>query len=500
MKTNTGRQDHGIRGRYGPVVLTTLLALVPYLVATSALRLLGDGLAADLSVSSGFVDVTQSMATAMYAFGALLAGDLGRRFPQRPTYLVLIALALVGWLLALGLLGAWSFAVGFVLVGLTTGLLLIVSLPPAIQRFPAAKVPMTAVFVNVGLFGGVAGGPLAAGIVDRFGGWRVLFAVLALTTALAVVLGASVLERTPAMAPDLVADPPVVVLALVATVLAFGAVALLPSVGFVSPWFFAPLLVGLTAFAAIFIVEDRRREPLVAVGLLIRTAPVIGTLVASFAGGVFLSLVSLTQLRMVTLWGLDPGRVGLDLWPLVPGALLAAVTLGLVFRTRYLPVLILFGLVAMILAGLVLMSTGLPEDLGRSQLALGALGFGAGATVSPALFLAGLSTPSAALGRIFAFVELVRSIGDFLIGPVLVQFAALISADGAAQERQVAITLGIAVTIGVGTLFVCTVAFLASYRRLPVPDLSRWLDGDDPAIESPGAFRGAQDRDDSVVG
>ena len=491
--TSRGAAPH-LRGRYGPVVLTTLLALVPYLVTTSAVRLLGPQIAGDLGVSETFLGVVESMATAMYAFGALLAGDLGRRFPQRPMYVGLTSLGLLGWLLALsaGLLGlgGWPFAVGFVLVGLTTGLLLIVSLPPAIQRFPAAKVPLTAVFINIGLFGGVAGGPLAAGLVRDVGGWQTLFGVFAGATALAVVLGIAVLPRADAMVPDLVADVPAVALAFIATVLSFGAVAALPGVGFVSPWFFVPLTLGLTAFAAIFIVEDRRPHPLISVGLLIRTAPVIGTLVASFAGGVFLSLLSLTQLRMADLWRFDPSRIGVDLWPLVPGALVAAAVLGLVFRTRYLPILIRVGLVAMIVSGLVLMTTGSPSDLGRTQLALGLLGFGAGATVSPALFLAGLSTPSASLGRVFAFVELVRAIGDFLIGPVLVEFASLIAPDGTAGEEQIAITLGLAVTIGVLTLFVCTVAFLASYRRLPVPDLHRWIEGDEPAIDSPGAFRG----------
>ena len=486
-------QDRGgsrLRGAYGPVVLTTLLALVPYLVTTSALRLLGPDVARDLGVSEGFVGVTEAMATAMYAFGALLAGDIGRRFPQRPTYLVLTATALAAWALALAPLGPWSFAVGLVLVGLCTGLLLIVSLPPAIQSFPAVKVPLTAVFVNLGLFGGVAGGPAAAGLALGLGGWQTLFAVFTGTAALAVLLGALVLPHAPAMAPGLRPDPPAIVLALAATVLSFGAVAALPAVGFVSAFFFVPLTLGLVAFAAIFIVEDRRIEPLVSVSLIIRTVPVIGTLVASFAGGVFLSLLSLAQLRMTDVWGSSARQVGLDLWPLIPGALLAAAALGLVMRTRWLPVLLLVGMVAMIASGLTLMTTSSPADLRLAQAALGLLGFGAGATVSPALFMAGLSVPSAALGRVFAFVELVRAVGDFLIGPVLVEFAALIAPGEAPQERQITITLGIAVTLGVGTLFFCVVAFLASYRRLPTPDLHRWIEGDEPAIESPGAFRG----------
>jgi hypothetical protein len=49
------------------------------------------------------------------------------------------------------------------------------------------------------------------------------------------------------------------------------------------------------------------------------------------------------------------------------------------------------------------------------------LGFGAGAGVAPALFMAGLSAPSDRLGPTFALVELLRSEAAFRVAPVVAQ-------------------------------------------------------------------------------
>lgn len=480
-----------LRGQYGLTLTITLFALVPYLLTTSAMNLLQHAIAADVGMSVSTLTIVQSMATAGYAFGALLAGDLSRRFPRRPTYLAMIAISGTGWVCVLSGLGPWAFGAGYVLIGLATGLLLIIALPPVFRNFPPSYLPFTAIFVNIGLFGGVAAGPMVAGLGLRLADWQAIFGTLAATALIALVLGWLVIKPEDATEPELPLDRPAIALSFGATVLPFGAIGLLGQVGFTSPWFYAPLTTGLICFAAIFIVEDRRLEPLIEVEKMVRTMPLIGTLIASFAGGIFLSVLSLAQLRMTSVWGYSEARVGLDLWPLVPGALAAAITLGVLFRTRYLPLLVLLGMLTMIGAGLLFMAAVSPERGATNHLTLGILGFGAGSTVSPALFLAGMSLPSATLGRVFAFVELVRSIGDFLIGPVLVQFATLIAPGAHAGEREIAITIGIAVALGVGTTMFCTVAFLSSYRSLARPDLEIWINGDKPAYPAPPGAAGS---------
>jgi hypothetical protein len=55
------------------------------------------------------------------------------------------------------------------------------------------------------------------------------------------------------------------------------------------------------------------------------------------------------------------------------------------------------------------------------MLAVGAglIGFGVGASVSPALFITGFSLRSAQIQRIFALVELLRGVTAFLAAPIL---------------------------------------------------------------------------------
>src|SRR6185437_8630325 len=53
----------------------------------------------------------------------------------------------------------------------------------------------------------------------------------------------------------------------------------------------------------------------------------------------------------------------------------------------------------------------------------GIAGHGAGATVSPGLYLAAFPLPSRLVGRIFARVELVRPVADFILAPVMLGVA-----------------------------------------------------------------------------
>jgi hypothetical protein len=59
-----------------------------------------------------------------------------------------------------------------------TGLLLVIALPPVIQRFPAQRMPTTAAAINIGFFGAVTVGPLLGGITAYGHAWRTFYAAL----------------------------------------------------------------------------------------------------------------------------------------------------------------------------------------------------------------------------------------------------------------------------------------------------------------------------------
>ena len=477
-----------LRGQYPATLTIALVALIPYLLVTSASSLLEQEIATDLGAGQIALAWASSMSTAGYAFGALFAGDLVQRYQRRTLFPIFATMTLAGWLLAAFAHGPWMYGVGHVLAGTSTGMLLVVALPPVLTGFPY-KVDFSAGFINLGLFGAIAAGPLVGGIVAASLGWRAFYFVLAAIAATALAFSRVVLEENDPPEPELKRDWGALVLSFFGTVLPFGAVAILGGADFGSPKFLVPLGIGLACFAAIFVYEEMQDAPLVPIHQTLHTLPIIGTLIAAFAGGVLLSITELTVARTMEIWHFSPLDTGLVFSPLLPGAGLAAMVLSKLFRSRWLPVLIAAGLVLMIASGALMVAATDARQWPLESVAAGLLGFGAGATVSPALFLAAFSLHSSLLPRVFAFIELVRSVGDFLMGPLLLQWAKTISGPARLAESGVATGLEIALGVGIGGTALCVAMFRSAYRGLPTPDVEAWLEDDDAvALPSPGIF------------
>ena len=86
-------------------------------------------------------------------------------------------------------------------------------------------------------------------------------------------------------------------------------------------------------------------------------------------------------------------------------------------------------LVGMILlaAGIAVFRIEVPSSQALTLVGSGLTGLGLGATVAPALFVAGFSLPAANLQRVFAIVELFRAVAAFMVAPIFVHFAATAS-------------------------------------------------------------------------
>jgi hypothetical protein len=223
------------------------------------------------------------------------------------------------------------------------------------------------------------------------------------------------------------------------------------------------------------------------VKLMWSSLPVIGTWVAMIGGGAFVSFLELATIFLLRLEHRPPLAAGLSFWPQVLGALVTAGLLGTLFRTRYLPQLVLGGMPSVIGGGVLLLT--LEPGSGSAQLlaAVGLLGLGAGATVSPGLFLAGFSLSSQMIGRIFALVELVRTVPDFILAPVMLEIASAASASSGAQLSLEGLRTALAATLALtlaATLF-GVFLYAASGLRLPRPDLKRWIEGGGRALDSP---------------
>ena len=98
------------------------------------------------------------------------------------------------------------------------------------------------------------------------------------------------------------------------------------------------------------------------------------------------------------------------------------------------------------LAGMILLAAGIavfrievPSSQALTLVGSGLTGLGLGATVAPALFVAGFSLPAANLQRVFAIVELLRAVAAFMVAPIFVHFAATASGglDAGTGDRAV---------------------------------------------------------------
>jgi hypothetical protein len=339
--------------------------------------------------------------------------------------------------------------------------------------------------INIGFFGAVTVGPIVGGLVATLHAWRLFSAVLAGVAAIGWVLAFVTLpdESRDGRAPPL--DISGLALGLAATVLPFWAVGVLASSGFGAPTFIVPMVLGLAALVTLLVVEYKKREPLAPIKMMWTTFPVVGTLVAMVGGGAIVAFITLIVQLLLQVGHQTSLAVGLSLLPEILGVLVSAIAFSLLLRTRFVPIFILVGMSALIATGVLLTRITPSAFEPRLLFAAGLLGLGAGATVSPGLDMAAFSLASHMVGRVMALVELVRSLADFILGPVMLEVARLASSDGNLTQTGVTTALTITILIAVVLTLFGVALFLAARPGLPRPDFHRYIVDGGTALDSP---------------
>ncbi|SCF74592.1 MULTISPECIES: MFS transporter [unclassified Streptomyces] len=469
-----------LAGRYPAAVALSLLALSPYLILTTATTLMEPRIMRDLGATRFELQLTSGMSNAAYAFGAVAAADLVQRVARRHLYLICEAGFVVSSVLALSAPGIGLFMTGVILQGLCTGMLLVSALPPLVTGHPIERLATTAAVVSLGLFGMVAFGPLVGGLAGSLGGWRPLFAGIATLAAIGLTVGALAFEGNEPPARRARFDWLAIPLAFGTTALPFFGVAWLTRGSFGDPAFYLPVVCGLICGLSLVGGQYRKANPLMPVRPISNTLPVVGTVNAMLVGACFTALLELTESYLTDEAHYSPLRVGTLVTPQIVGIFVAAVLFRRLVATRWTPYLALSGTVSVAIGAAVLLAVSTANASTVVPVAALFLGFGAGAGVTPGLFLAGFSVPSAQIGPTFALVELLRSEAAFLVGPVLLH-AALTTGLGRGFHLTVTITLAITVT---GALFLVALYALGGARPQP-PDLESWLSGRSTAYHSP---------------
>lgn len=462
---------------YPAAVALVVCALVPFLLLTSAALPLAPLLGTSLHLSPAALDITTGLSDAGYAVGTVLAVQFAVHLPARRMLLGYVIAFLIAAVLA-----AWApdravFIAAFIAEGLCTSLMLIAAVPPLVTGWPAGKMPWTAVTMNLCIFGAVAIGPAIGELQASAGSWRPVFWGVAGVAAVAVVLALLTYEDQPPQDRAAPRDFVALGLALGGCTAAFYGAARLQGGSPPGPASLAPLLTGIAMIVLLVAHQYKARHPLMPVRQLATTFPVTGILIAMTASA---AAVGLMDLVLTALRRDSPVHVALVFLPEFGAAVVTAALFGALFRTRFIPVLAMAGL------GMLTAAAGLLTALATGSGALVAagsalIGLGVGASVSPALFLAGFSLRSAQIQRVFALIELLRGVTAFLVAPILLFGATVIgSSMTAGIHGAVWICLGIATA---GFVAAVTLNILGG-GRLPVPDLERWTEGE-PAWESP---------------
>ncbi len=469
-----------LAGRYAAVAGMVLCALIPYLVLSAALEPLTPIIARELHMSLQTMSLSSGLANAAYAVGTVLSVALAQHLPQRRMMVVYAVLLVIGSVLGAAAQGPAMYITGHVLQGLCTSLLLIAAVPPLAIGYPASKLRVTAVIMNMCIFGAVALGPTIGGLQAQANAWRPLFWVVAGISVTALALALLTFDDAPPADPDSPRDLPALALAAVGCVSAFYGASQLLTHPFVGADTLLPLIGGLIVIVILIVYQYRSPRPLLTIRtLLTSTMPVAGVVVALLAAAASVSATTLTAAVLLEHYG--PLHVGLLYLPELAGAVITAVTLGIVITKRSIHYLPLAGML-FLAAGIAVFLIEVPASEAATLVGSALTGIGLGATVAPALFVAGFSLRSTNLQRVFAIVELLRAVAAFMIAPIFVHMATTIGGSIDAGTR-------IALWIGLGLALLGAVAGVAIYAlggaRAQAPDLDLFVDGEAPAWYSP---------------
>ncbi|MGA5545372.1 MFS transporter [Mycobacterium sp. NPDC051198] len=469
-----------LAGRYPAVAAMVTLALIPYLALSAAVDPLVPIISEQLNLSAQTMSLGFGLGNAAYAVGTVLAVQFAQHLPQRRMLLVYAVVLVLGSVIAASAVNGAMFIGGHILQGLATSMLLIAAAPPLTIGFPRDKLRHTAVIMNMCVFGAVALGPFIGGAQAEALAWRPLFWIIAAIAVGALIMAALTFEDAPPADLDAPRDLRAIGLASVGCAAAFIGAAQLTSHEFTDPVAIVPMLGGLVLIVALIVYQFRSRRPLLTVRTMLTSAiPVAGVGVALFAAAASVAATALTaQVFMETY---SPVQVGLLYLPELGGAIVMAFVFGSVISKRSMHYLPLVGM-GLLAAGIVLFRLAIPANQPLALLASALTGLALGATVAPALFVAGFSLQSNSLQRVFAIIELLRAVAAFMVAPIFAHFAAR-AAGGLTAGAGDALWIGFGLAVG-GAVFGVAV-YVLSGARPQKPDLDQFLDGESPAWYSP---------------
>src|SRR5690348_1690560 len=262
--------------------------------------------------------------TVVFASLLISSGALADRFGRRRVFQC--GLAVFGAAsLASALAPSWGVLVAArTMQGAGASMLRRVALAVVVNAMPDPRERAQAIGVWASVFGlSMAAGPVAGGALIAAFGWRSIFWINVPVTAAAFILSALLVPESRAQRPPRFDLPGQALLTMVVSV-SVGVLIEGPRIGWASPLTSAGYLVAVAAAVGYLLVELRRREPLMDLGLFRRpafTTAVLGA-VAVFAALNVTLLLNTLYLQHARGW--TPLAAGLATLPMAFGATVCA--------------------------------------------------------------------------------------------------------------------------------------------------------------------------------
>lgn len=464
---------------YPATVTLVVCSLIPYLALTAGVLPVLSEVGKDLHLSPATLDITVAMSAAAYTVGTVVAVQFAVHLPARRMLVVYEAVFVAASFQAAATNDGGVFVAAFIVQGLCTSLMLIAAVPPLVTAWPARKMPTTGAIMNLCIFGAVAVGPTLGAEVGGAMSWRLLFWGVAGVSAVALVFSLLTYEDEGAADKSAPWDFAALTMALLGSGAAFYGAGALQAFGVLDVKALLPLCGGFALVIALVVHQYKAKRPLMPVRAFATTVPVAGITLALFASAAGFGLMELVLTALKT--ARTPRAAALLFLPEFVGAAAVAAVFGILFRTRYVVVLA-FGGIACIVASaavfLVSATSGAPVVAVGTAL----LGLGVGASVSPALFMAGFSLKSSQLQRAFALIELLRGVTAFLVAPLLMYVMHEIAA---VPTIGIEGAIWICLSLAVVGFVVASGIYVLGKRGLETPDIDRWQEEGEPAWSSP---------------
>lgn len=464
---------------YPAAVALVACSLIPYLALTAAAIPVLPAIGKSLHLSTATLDVAVAMSTAAYAVGTVLAVQFALRLPPRRMLIIYETLFVVVSFLAATTTNGGVFVGAFVMQGLCTSLMLIAAVPPLVTAWPADRMPTTGGVMNLCIFGAVAAGPTIGAEAAAAMSWHLLFWGVAGVAGVALLFAVLTYEDDPAADRSAPLDFVALAMALVGCGAAFYGAGALQAFGALDVPPLLALCGGFALIVGLVVYQYRLKNPLMPVRAFATTVPVVGITLALFASAAGFGLMELVLTALKT--SSSPNNVGLLFLPEFVGAAAVAGLFGSIFRTKYVTPLAFSGMLCIIASAAVFLEWG-TSGSAVVGVGTGLLGIGVGASVSPALFLAGFSLRAKQLQRVFALIELLRGVTAFLVAPLLMYLVVDVwVTKGAGIEAAMGICLGLAVT----GFVLASILYVSGKVGLETPDIDRWQEEGEPAWSSP---------------